>query len=90
MTKDKSFHFNLGNSSVGSIGFCARIKAKNSKQAVEILKRALEWFNSEVDVAKSTGLRGEEKNVEYIQAYFNADAISEKDIDEVNPIEEVA
>jgi hypothetical protein len=90
VSKNKSFHFSLGNSSCGPIGFCARIKARNSKQAVEILKRAVERFGSEVDVAKSTGVRGEEENVEYLRAYFNTDAITEKDIDEVNPAEEVA
>ena len=54
------------------------------------LKKAVDAFNAELDVAKATGLRGSEKDLEYLQVYFNADAISEKDIDEVNPAEEVA
>lgn len=88
--KDKSFHFSLGNSSPGPIGFCARVTAKNSKQAVDRLKKAVNAFNAEVDVTKALGLRGSEKDLEYLEVYFNADAISEKDIDEVNPAEEVA
>jgi hypothetical protein len=88
--KDKSFLFSLGDSDGGPIGFCVRITAKNSTQAVKNLRKAVDAFNGELDVAKATGLRGEDKNLEYFQVYINADKISEKNIVEVNPAEEVA
>lgn len=90
MSKQKSFHFSLGNSTSGPVGFCVRVTAKNSKEALAKVKKAIEWFNAELDVAKSTGLRGEDKDIEYFHVYFSPEAISEKDIDEVNPVEEVA
>jgi hypothetical protein len=90
VSRNKSFHFSLGDSTFGPIGFSARVTAKSSKQAVEKLKKAIEWFNAELDVAKATGLKGESPGVEYLEVYFKPDLISEKDIIEVNPVEEVA
>lgn len=78
----RSFHFSLGDSSEGAIGMCARVRARSRREAVSLLKRAL-----------STGESGEyslladddrDRQVEYCNAYVNPDAISVKDIDEVN------
>lgn len=88
--KDKSFLFSLGDSDSGPIGFCVRMTARNAKQAVERLRKSVDAFSGELDVAKATGLRGDDKSLEYFTVYINANAISEKDIVEVNPVEEVA
>jgi hypothetical protein len=72
----KSYHFSLGNSSDGPIGYCARIKATSKESAVEILKAVLPCES------KVTPCGSDEQNkaVEYIQAYFNPDHASLKDI----------
>lgn len=88
--KEKDFLFSLGDSSTGAIGFCATVRGKNAKDATKKLKKAFEWFNRECDVAKATGVRGEEKDLRDLEVYFNPDYISENDIIEVSPVEEAA
>lgn len=68
----KSFHFSLGDSSKGPIGFCARVKAATPEDAAEILRDRIGDH--------ATIRTGDE----YIEVYFNADAISAADIDEVD------
>lgn len=85
MGKLKSYHFSLGNSSDGPIGYCARIKASSKKEAVEILKRVLP---DEIALHATGDSDADNEAVEYIEAYTNADAITEADIDEVNDVEE--
>lgn len=86
----KSYHFDLGNSSKGPIGFCARVIAKSAKEAVEKLRKAVSTMNEEHDVLKAAGLKEEVPGLEYFEVYFNADKITEHSIDEVNPVEEKA
>lgn len=78
MPKLMSYHFSLGNSTDGPIGFCARVNANSRANAARILKERLEEFTSDLSLSvqemQSTG--------EYIEVYFNPDAISAKDIDE--------
>lgn len=90
MSKLKSYHFDLGNSTNGAIGFCGRVQARDSKAAVSKLKYLLGLLNGEYDLAKGAGLKGQDEDLEYLSIYFNTDAISEKDIDEVNPADERA
>jgi len=74
----EEFHFDLGNSTVGPIGMCARIKAGNKAEAVEILKRVLpESIRVEIPSDDPDA-----DSVEYIEIYLNAGAIQEGDIDE--------
>lgn len=87
----KSYHFNLGNSTKGPIGFCARVKGNTKKEAISVLKEALEHFGEELNVMKSAGLSGctdadfkGAQNLEYIEVYFNAKALKESSIDEVD------
>ena len=81
MAKKRSYHFDLGNSSSGPVGFCARIVATSKKEAVEKLIAAMpDERMIEHDDA--------ETGVDYFAVYFNPAAVSEKDIDEVNDIEE--
>jgi hypothetical protein len=70
----KSYHFDLGNSSDGPIGFCAVVKADSPEGAVELLKERLP---GEIKVPALDGV-GEAG--EYIEVYFNAEKISTDDI----------
>jgi hypothetical protein len=77
-----SFHFSLGNSTSGPIGFCAQVAANTRGEAAAKLRRA---------VQQSTGAAGEVlirsagPNIEYLAVYFNPDAIRASDIDEAMP-----
>lgn len=77
----KSYHFSLGNSSVGPIGYCARLSAHSKKEAVELLKRAIPL---ELEVPKVSDSDNDNARIEYIEAYLNEDAIKESDIDEID------
>jgi hypothetical protein len=79
----KSFHFSLGNSSKGPIGFCAAVKAEDKTAAVKKLRKALVSFGQELDASKATGIKIYHPEVEYLQVYFNSDAITLDSIDEV-------
>ena len=69
----KSYHFDVGNSNDGPLGFCAVIRANSKKAALERLQELLpgDW---EIDVGQGRG--------EYLHVYFNGDNITIKDIDE--------
>ena len=41
----KSYHFDLGNSSDGPIGFCARVFADSKEQALEQLLKGLDTYS---------------------------------------------
>jgi hypothetical protein len=83
MPKQQSYHFSLGNSTDGPVGFCARITAASREQAASRLRQALDSLNGEHAVW-GMGARGERPaHVEYLEVYFNADAITEADVDEV-------
>ncbi len=77
----QAYHFSLGNSSTGPVGFCARIIASSKEEAVEKLRDATpeEYMIGEYDY---------DLGVDYLQAYFNPTAVSEKDIDFEEDIEE--
>jgi len=77
----KKFHFSLGNSSKGPIGFCATVVAEDMNEAVKKMKKAVEWIG-ELDGKKASGLGSEHPDVEYLQVYFNANAITWKAIDD--------
>lgn len=68
------FHFNVGNSTTGPIGYCARIEADDEEQALARLRELLptEWEIPHPDLGHD----------EYITAYFNGDAVKVEDIDE--------
>lgn len=71
------FHFDLGNSGTGPIGFCASLRAADKADAVELLKRTLP---DEISIMPC-GSPEDNARVTYIQAYLNQDAIGERDID---------
>lgn len=80
----KSFHFDLGNSTKGPIGFCAVVKAKTEKEALALLKAALPT-DVKIDPC---GTDEQNSAVEYIEVYFNDKAITLKDIDEENDVDD--
>lgn len=73
--KLRSYHFSLGDSSNGPVGFCARVNAASKKEAVAYLR---EVIGIEVEVFRHMLESGE-----YVAVYFNPDKITEDDIDEV-------
>jgi|GEM_PF-6443349 len=75
----RSFHFDLGNSTVGPIGMSARVNATSPSAAVALLRDRLPTEHV-VHQDHTTG--------EYIHVYFNEDGLSVNDIDEVDPIED--
>lgn len=77
-----SYHFDIGNSSEGPIGLCARVTADSPEQALKLLKAALP---EEIEVEL---VDGDDGHVEYINVYLNDDFISTKDIDEENDPDE--
>ena len=72
----KSYHFSVGNSTDGPIGMCARILAPSKKDAVRVFQDALGEYMS---VPPNEG----DASIEYIHVYFNEEAITAEDIDEV-------
>jgi len=72
----KRYHFSLGDSNDGPVGFCAAVFADTKKQAVEKL-RAILPDEQAVEPLDSD----EDGEVEYINTYFNPDAVTEADVD---------
>lgn len=68
-------HFDLGDSNTGPIGFCAVITADSPEEALEILKEKLPEELMAVDASELPGEK------DYIQVYFNSEAITLKDND---------
>ena len=71
----KVWHFDIGNSTEGPIGFSAVVHAPTKGQALMKLKRAL----PEIQIVTHYT---DDKDVEYIQVYFNEGALTEKDGEE--------
>ena len=76
-----SYHFDLGDSSAGPIGACARVTAKDCEQAVTILRSALELLEREYEVLRKA------EGVEYLTVYFNPERITAANIDDEEPHE---
>lgn len=84
MSKLKSYHFNLGNSTKGPIGMCAQVKATSKKEAVEILQRVLP---EELEIKHQVEDTDE---IEYVNVYFGSENITIEDIDDVEDEEDEA
>lgn len=78
----KRYHFSCGNSSTGPVGFCGAVRADSPQEAVRIFK---DTIVEDMSCARYCMPR----TVEYIQVYFNVDAITESDIDEVEEEDEL-
>lgn len=80
----KSYHFDMGNSNEGPVGFCVEVHASSKKEAVELVRSFVESVEDGLNMNPSDMDAG----IQYGQVYFNAEAITEKDIDEVKTVEE--
>ncbi len=76
----KSYHFDLGDSNRGPVGFSARVVADSKKEALAILRDALPEM-------EEVGHYGGPDEIEYIQVYFNPANISIRDIDDWDEVE---
>ena len=79
----KSYHFCLGNSRTGPIGYCALIHARSPQEAVKVLSEQVReeaplHFRDDYD----------DPRMDYIEAYVNPSAITEGDIDFVEELDE--
>lgn len=78
-----SYHFDLGNSSTGPVGFCARVIAASPEEALEKLKASL-------PEAQEVWLDGHNPPsgaiIEYVTVYLNPDALTVADIDTVEEV----
>ncbi len=70
----KDYHFSLGNTNKGAVGFCAVVRSTSKKGAVEILRSALPQ-------EYETGINQNDEAVEYVTFYTNSDQITVRDID---------
>lgn len=77
--KLKSYHFDLGNSVDGPVGYCTRIKATSRREALKILKAVLPEEASIRDLL--CGTDAQLRAVEYLNVYFS-DNVTTGDIDD--------
>lgn len=71
MADERIFHFDVGDSTYGSIGFCAAVRARSRSAALKRLRKNLP---RELPIAPQEG-------AEYIRVYINPCALSTRDID---------
>ena len=74
-----SYHFDIGDSADGPIGFCARVTAPSRKRALQILRETLPYS---LGVAGEHRVARDDGFVEYIVVYFNPSAVTLDNIDE--------
>lgn len=68
------YHFSVGNSTTGPIGFCAAVTASSRDDAVRILREHLDSCNCELEIPGT----GDDP----ITVYFNPNAVTVDDIDD--------
>lgn len=73
-----SFHFDMGDSTRGPVGVCARVVARSRERALEILKASLPE-TIEISIETDHKLLKDDERVEYINVYMNGAAITTKD-----------
>jgi hypothetical protein len=74
MTQLKSYHFSLGNSGSGPIGFAARIRARDKAEAIRILNTVLPESVTIYDNLYDEDGAG----IEYITVYFGMKPLTPK------------
>jgi hypothetical protein len=73
-----TYHFDIGNSTLGPIGMCAQIRARSKKDALARLRRAIRDATGPLKEIP-LGHRGSVS--EYINVYFEPDNLTSSDID---------
>ncbi len=76
--KMKSYHFDVGNSTAGAIGLCARVTATSKAAAVHILRDNLPEEIEAVSFCEEPG------KIEYLNIYINPEMVTIKNIDIVD------
>lgn len=69
--------FDIGNSSTGQVGFCARMAGESAQDALDRLKEILAPYD---DTIASLGELAEHEEGEYMNTYLNTDNITLADI----------
>lgn len=81
-----SYHFDLGNSNEGPVGFRARVIADTREEALSILQRRLEDLGQAC--MAFDGADGDGAREEYIEVYFNGENVTTDHIDSEEAPEE--
>jgi hypothetical protein len=79
----RSYHFDLGDSNAGPVGYCARVFAETSEEAVEILRRCIK-----ANLSTPLHLGPDDHDIEYLELYFNEEAITVDAIDDEEPVDD--
>ena len=74
----RKYHLNCGNSTRGSIGLCGSVRARNRKEALRVLQRALA---SSVGQCSEIPIRGVGGAVEYLNVYISPENITLADVE---------
>lgn len=70
-----TYLFDLGNSSEGPVGYCARVRAASPAEAAAIMREAMHDRRE---------IERPDHRFESVDVYFNPEAITEADITEVD------
>jgi len=80
-SKMNRYHFSLGNSTDGPVGYCASVQAQTPEDAVKLLQGAIENFGGESIIVDphhdETPLTGSD----YVAVYLNSNCVTIADID---------
>lgn len=74
------YHFDLGNSTTGAVGFSAEVLAESPESAVQLLQDLLPE-----EISVPVGFIGSQGGITYANVYVNTRAISVDDIDSEKP-----
>ena len=66
----QEYFFDMGNSTWGPIGFCARVWAETAEEAAEKVRDSLPEF---------LPVESDDKSISYINVYFNPDVLAASD-----------
>lgn len=80
--KLRSYLFSCGDSSNGPVGFCARVQATSRREALRLLKAGLPT-EAAIPTAADT-----EASIEYLNVYFNEDAVTLADVEDEEDVDE--
>jgi hypothetical protein len=86
------YHFSLGDSTEGGIGYCAEIVGTSEEDATARLRRVMTRFWEGIDMNAMLAAESPDGYVddnEYLRFYVNPDAISVDEIDESYEIEDI-
>jgi hypothetical protein len=79
--KPQSFHFSVGSSDSGPIGWCSRVIAFTPAEAVAVMRNIIEERGQAYMVVEN------EDSIEYFQVYLNPEVLTEDDIDDSEDVQ---